>query len=75
MTKRKNNLGSITKWEKDFISLAKGIMKAKEMTTNDLARACGSNNYGNFRRYFSENDGQLSSRTIGKVCEVLNISI
>lgn len=69
----KRNQGTITTWEKQFIKLANKIMVEKGMNTNDLARACGSNNYGNFERYFRDSQGQLRSRTIGKVCAVLGI--
>ena len=72
---RTRSKAPITQFDKDFIKLVNKTLVKKGMTVNDLTRACNSYNYDNFRDYFNDHKGEFRSRTIGKVCKVLNLTI
>lgn len=73
--KQTRSKAPITQFDKDFIELVNKTLIKKGMTVNDLTRACKSYNYDNFRDYFNDQKGEFRSRTIGKVCGVLGITV
>ena len=62
-----------TKWEFRYADKVNAKLKEKDITLKQLTKMCGSTNYGNFKRFFEDKKGNLRSRTIGKINEVLKI--
>jgi hypothetical protein len=73
--KKTRKVAPITEFEIQFINLVNKTLLEKGLNVNNLARMCGSYNYGNFQRYFLEKKGQFRSRTLGKVADVLELKL
>ena len=63
----------ITTFERNFIKTVNDTLASKGLKVNDIPRLLKSKNYGVFKRFFNESKGKRTSRTYGRICEVLEI--